>query len=191
MQRLLHLEAYFPKLAAAGYEKTSERTGRPPQAGAYNCIAWAAGDPGKSLWWWPHPDAYWPPWSKRREPTVECFVETFRWLGYRICAGSQPEFAYEKVALYAIHRSYGPARPPERWQGVRDWEPTHMARQLRDGTWTSKCGPGEDITHFTLDALESYGSPAKYGCPVLFMRRLTPVGWLVSLAQWLAWKYER
>lgn len=191
MPRLLHLEAWFPKLAAAGYKKTSERTGFPPQAGAYNCIAWAAGDPGSARWWWPAPDSYWPPWAKLREPTVECFVITFRRLGYRVCHSSRPEFAYEKVALYAIHRSYGAARPPESWRDMQGWVPTHMARQLGDGAWTSKCGPCEDITHFTLDALESYGSPSNsYGCPVVYMKRLVPIARLVSLVQWVAWKCE-
>jgi len=63
----------------------------------------------------------------------------------------------------------------------------HMARQLADGTWTSKCGGNEDITHFTLDALESYGP---YGCPVLYMRRLIPVSWFVWFIQWAEWKFE-
>jgi hypothetical protein len=68
-----------------------------------------------------------------------------------------------------------------------------MARQLRDGTWTSKCGGAEDIRHYTLDALESYGPhPLKgdYGCAVLFMKRLIVLGWLIRWLQWLAWKVE-
>jgi len=65
-----------------------------------------------------------------------------------------------------------------------------MARQLPDGFWTSKCGPAEDITHYTLDALESYGaaygSGDEYGCPVLFMRRLILVSWIVRGLQYLS-----
>jgi hypothetical protein len=66
-----------------------------------------------------------------------------------------------------------------------------MSRQLPDGTWTSKCGPNEDITHNTLDALESYGpaygSGDTYGCDVLYMRRFFLVSWLVRLMQQLCW----
>ena len=155
-----HLERGFPKLAAAGYEKTSEATG------SYNCIAWAAED--TRLWWWPQEDSYWPSWSTR-EVTIPCFERTFRWLGYRVCGNSRLEFGYEKVALYAIGD-----------------DPKHMARQLRDGTWTSKCGAAEDITHFTLDAVESND----YGSPVLFMKRFIPISWIVRFIQKLTWKIE-
>lgn len=66
-----------------------------------------------------------------------------------------------------------------------------MARQLRDGTWTSKLGAEEDITHFTLDALESYGIPfGEYGDPVLYMRRFIPISWPVRGIQYLHWKFE-
>lgn len=164
-----HLETFFPKLAAAGYEKTSERTGQPPNPRAYNCIAWAANDTWR--WWWPDEDNYWPFWSKR-DPTISCFVKTFRWLGYRVCDNSRFEFAFEKVALYAVGQ-----------------EPKHMARQLRDGTWTSKCGGEEDITHFTLDAVECYGRNG-YGCPVLYMKRSLLVSWVVRSLQFLTWKFD-
>ena len=68
-----------------------------------------------------------------------------------------------------------------------------MARQLRDGRWTSKCGGAEDITHFTLDALESYGPDPKghYGCPVLFMKRFIPFSWVVRSIQWFEWQIEK
>jgi len=68
-----------------------------------------------------------------------------------------------------------------------------MARQLRDGTWTSKCGGNEDITHFTLDALECYGPSyprEEYGCPVLYMKRLIPISWLIRFIQRVAWNRE-
>lgn len=187
------LERLFPKLAIAGYQKTSEQTGIPPKPGAYNCIAWAAHDPHHGFWW-PDPDHYWP--FRRRTPTISCFVATFRWLGYRKCSDSRREFVFEKVALYAMHKSGKPASPPRALQDWRDWEPKHMARQLRDGTWTSKAGGAEDITHFTLDALESYGprygpdQKAEYGCPVMYMRRLIPISWIVRLLQLIKWKIE-
>lgn len=69
-----------------------------------------------------------------------------------------------------------------------------MARQLPDGTWTSKCGRNEDITHFTLDALESYGPPHgaldEYGCPVLYMRRFVVIAAIVRLGQSLQRVYD-
>jgi hypothetical protein len=65
-----------------------------------------------------------------------------------------------------------------------------MARQLSDGTWTSKCGWQEDITHFTLDAFESYWSPNAYGCAVLYMRRLVVVTVMVRIGQFLQRIYE-
>ncbi len=195
--RLPLLEADFPKLAAAGYEKTSEETGFPPEPGAYNCIAWAAGD--TRWWWWPDPNSYWPPWTKLRDETVGCFVRTFRWLGYRPCQSSRRQFGFEKVALYAIHRSAMPKTLPSDWSGTNDWIPTHMARQLPNGAWTSKCGPGEDITHFTLDALERYGYFGfhlgiypiyAYGCPAVVLRRPIFIGWFVRILQRALWKYE-
>jgi hypothetical protein len=64
-----------------------------------------------------------------------------------------------------------------------------MARQLPDGTWTSKCGGNEDITHFTLDALETYDPPG-YGCPVVFMKRPVPISLFIYFIQWIAWKFD-
>jgi hypothetical protein len=68
-----------------------------------------------------------------------------------------------------------------------------MARQLPDGFWTSKCGGAEDITHYTLDALDSYGPhpmKAHYGCAVLYMKRFVVVSWIVRSLQWIEWKIE-
>ncbi len=187
---LIHLEYGFNKLAAAGYDKTSDRTGFFPIPGAYNCIAWAAQD--THHWWWPSPYEWWPFWIKPRQPKILCFVRTFRWLGYRICKSSRREFGFDKVALYAIHNSHAPMPRPQILQELDDfWEPTHMARQLSDGTWSSKCGPNEDITHYTLDALESYGprygSNDEYGCDVLYMRRFTVISRIVRFFQWVAY----
>jgi hypothetical protein len=124
---------------------------------------------------WPHPDLDWPFWSPRLESRA-AFVTAFRWLGYRKCGHSRPEFWFDKVALYELNDI-----------------PKHMARQLRDGTWTSKCGGWEDITHFTLDALDSAGPlpwKAEYGSAVLFMKRFVAISWIVRLSQWLGWQME-
>jgi len=192
MAALLHLEIGFPKLASAGYEKTSEATGGPLAPGSYNCIAWAAEDTHHGFWW-PDQYGYWPFWIKR-EVTIPCFVKTFRSLGYRICGHSRRQVLFHKVVLYAIHRSRNPMPVPTSLAGFTEWEPTHMARQLPDGSWTSKCGGKEDIAHFTLDALESYGprhgALDEYGCPVIYMRRFVVITAVVRLGQFLQRIYE-
>jgi hypothetical protein len=190
MPRLFHLERGFPKLAPAGYEKTSDGTEHFTSPGAYNCIAWAAEDTQHGFWW-PAMDAYWPPWI-RKDDTISCFVKTFRTLGYVLCRDSRKQIFFHKVALYAIHPSYQQVPVPSSFAELANWEPKHMARQLSDGSWTSKCGKDEDITHFTLDALESYGPPQQYvneyGCPVVYMRRFFAVTWLIRFIQ-LAWRW--
>jgi hypothetical protein len=136
------LEATFPRLAQGGYEITS------PQDHSYNCIAWAAEE--TTRWWWPSDQSYWPPGVSRR-PAVEAFVEAFRRLGYERCDDPSLEPGWEKIALYAKEGS----------------RPTHAARQLPDGTWTSKLGKDVDIKHGNLEALRS----DIYGEPVVIMRR--------------------
>ena len=121
-----HLEQVFPGLRGSGYQVTS------PQADRYNCIAWAAGD--VSNWWWPdEPDqldsSYWPPGVPRAERLDLCCA-AFATLGYTVCDDEQSEAGYEKVALFAVAGN-----------------PTHAARQLANGRWTSKLGPMEDIEH--------------------------------------------
>ena len=49
----------------------------------------------------------------------------------------------------------------------KDFLPTHAARQLEDGAWTSKLGEEEDIMHIQLEHV----SGQIYGLPVLVMRR--------------------
>ena len=137
----LHLEATFPGLRGTSYEVTSRKSTR------YNCIAWAAGR--DSRWWWPDPSPYtfWP--EEPREHSLDAFVRVFRTLGYEICASGEHEPGSEKVAIY-----------------VDDSGPTHMARQLASGLWSSKCGTREDISHF-LEALEG----EKYGSVAVIMKR--------------------
>jgi hypothetical protein len=94
-----------------------------PYKRRYNCFAWAAGDDGN--WWCPL--AYWPE-GVPREDTLEAFVAAFETRGYAECADSSLEDGYEKVALYAVREA-----------GVD--VPTHAARQLVDGRWTSNTAP--------------------------------------------------
>jgi hypothetical protein len=67
-----------------------------------------------------------------------------------VCPGEEAEPDFEKVALFADAQG----------------KPTHAARQLSSGRWTSKLGKKEDLEH-ALHAL----SGAVYGSVVLVMKR--------------------
>ena len=128
-------QAAFPQLTPANYRETSSATW------TYNCIAWAAGD--SDHWWWPITGRHWPP-GVPREETMAAFLTAFATIGYiPIHATENPE-GEDRVALYA-----------------RAGVPTHAARQLPGGTWTSKRGRDIDIEHDTLDAIAGgiYGQP--------------------------------
>jgi hypothetical protein len=103
-------------------------------------------------WWWPHEDpadAHWPPGIQRIR-TLESFRLVFAALGYSVCPHERLDPGFVKVAVFA-----NPG-------GV----PTHVARQLSSGRWTSKLGRVEDIEH-DLHDLEG----ALYGAVALIMQR--------------------
>ncbi|HKE01236.1 MAG TPA: hypothetical protein VKE69_09520 [Planctomycetota bacterium] len=133
----------FPGLLAGQYSVTS------PATPVYNCIAWAAGS--SAQWWWPDPASlyFWPN-TAPRAATVEAFQKAFASLAYTVCESSELEAGIEKVAIFASPL------------GV----PTHAARQLENGRWTSKMGREIDIEHLLL-ALEGPG----YGRVVRLMQR--------------------
>ena len=135
-----HLHRIFPKLR--DFRVTS------PPSRRYNCIAWAAGV--SNDWWWPRPRVYWPP-GALREPTLSAFIAAFAVLGYETCDDGALEEGVEKVAIYALQNGL----------------PTHMARQLPSGRWTSKLGEAEDIEHASPAELEG----VEYGAVVGYMRR--------------------
>src|SRR5262245_4177652 len=122
------IEVTFPRLHGADYQVTS------PPDDVYNCIAWAAGH--IDAWWWPvgSGDIYWPE-AAPREATIEAFRVAFITLGYTECASENLETGYEKVALFAHAQG----------------RPTHAARQLPNGRWTSELGRREDIEHALHD----------------------------------------
>lgn len=139
---------WFPLLKPNNHRRTSDPT---PD---YNCIAWAAGD--ASIWWWPDQAAmcYWPE-GVAREETLAAFVAAYGTLGYALCDDNGLEKGLEKIAIYAKN-------------GV----PTHAARQLKNGEWTSKLGRHEDIEH-ALGALEG----SEYGKVAIYLSRVrAPVG---------------
>lgn len=134
---------WFPRLAAAGsYELTSNWDD------GYNCIAHAAEQDLR--FWWPEPDSYWPD-DVPRERTIEAFLLVFAKFGYTPCHSSKREFGFQKVALYLSAAGL----------------PSHMARQLPSGEWTSKLGCYWDISHGQLDGL----SGKTYGSAKIFLRR--------------------
>ena len=141
----MSLEPFFPQLQSTGYSITS------PATPVYNCIAWAAGVTDD--WWWPDPMGVsaWPLTVPRME-TMEAFLMAFESLGYSRCDDAALEPGFEKVALYAL-----------------DGVPTHAARQLPSGRWTSKCGELEDIEHM-LDGLTG----TWYGTVAHFLKRSVP-----------------
>jgi len=133
------IKLLFPNLSSSSFSITS------PKSRHYNCIAWAAGD--TEQWWWPDEmnQEYWPE-DAPRLTTLNAFIIAYGKIGYELCNDGSLENGFEKIAIYI--------NP----QGV----PTHAARQLLNGKWTSKLGNLEDIEH-SLDGLEGfhYGTVAK------------------------------
>ena len=125
----LHLRqsAALPRLTADNYREMS------PVDWTYNCIAWAAGV--ANAWWWPVVGRYWPN-SVPREETIAAFLALFATLGFHPIPSPDADLTADCVALYA-----------------RTDVPTHAARRLANGWWTSKLGPSVDIEHATPDAV--------------------------------------
>jgi hypothetical protein len=148
------IEGHFPRLINGSYSVTS------PMDVSYNCIAWAAGDDGH--WWEPVQAGgyYWPP-GIALEVTLAVYVRAFRRLGYRECESADLEEGYEKIAVFTDARG----------------DPTHAARQLENGRWTSKLGGSYDIEHESLEDVggqerDSYGEVA-----VVLRRERRAEGW--------------
>lgn len=140
------IEEDFPRLRAGEWRISSEIDER------YNCIAFAVHDT-RQFW---DPDAwrlkgYFWPQGVPRDNRVTSWMRVFELHSFKTCPNGELESDYEKVAIYADETNTA----------------THVARQLEDGTWTSKLGVYEDIEHKTLDGLESYA----YGNIVIYMKR--------------------
>jgi hypothetical protein len=134
-------EDEFPRLRNEGYIVKSQATRN------YNCIAWAAGDTNR--WWWPDAGKqyHWPE-GIPRDNTVDAFIAAYTQLGYEVADSQELEEGLEKVAIY-----------------TKDKLPTHAARQLPSGMWTSKLGREEDIEHTLRGLTESvYGEVAVILC---------------------------
>jgi hypothetical protein len=140
------LESVFPHLTPFNHSITS------PVSSDYNCIAWAAGDTER--WWWPLAGsfAYWPSNVPVQE-TLDAFIKAFGTLGFIPCESQNIEHGHEKIAMYVDDTG----------------KPTHAARQLTNGRWTSKLGQGQDIEH-ELEGLTG----AVYGVVAQVLKR--PIG---------------
>ena len=139
------LLAAFPDLDADGGVVT-----HPPDP-AYNCVAWAVGVTD-TVWWPADPDGYWPP-GVPDELTVDAVVAALATVGYTPCADGRYESGFEKTAVYA-----------------RGGVPTHVARQLADGLWSSKLGRDCTVSHATPGGVEG----AVYGTVAAYLRRQIP-----------------
>lgn len=134
MGRDKEAEECFPELNGGNYRVTSQKDE------TYNCVAWAVGD--TSHFW---DDVrikgrrvkgyYWPPGLSAE--TVDGWKQVFILHGYAECDSRSFETELEKVAIFELAN-----------------EPSHVARQLDGGKWTSKLGKGCDIEHSALDVLE-------------------------------------
>ncbi len=125
------IEEDFPKLNQSNYTITSCTDGH------YNCLSWAVGDisnkwdsslVGKGYYWLP---------GVGRDDTFDQWAEIFKRHGYEATSSAKHEKGFDKVAIYGDD------------EGAQ-----HVARQLQDGSWTSKLGDGPDIQHATPEILE-------------------------------------
>lgn len=81
-------------------------------------------------WWWPDDDSFWPE-GIAREESIAAFMAALGESGFEPCDDARLEEGCEKLAIYAL----------------LDDVPTHVARQLESGLWTSKLGQLQDIQH--------------------------------------------
>lgn len=135
------IEEELPQLIGKDYRITSLDTNE------YNCIAWAAEKIER--WWWPTDEAYWPPEATRNK-SLTGFVEAFSKLGYSPCESAVFEPEFQKIAIFCDDEG----------------QPTHAARQLANGKWTSKLGRLEDIEHNLTDLEGSF-----YGHVKAFLKK--------------------
>lgn len=141
------LETDFPKLRNGGYRITSS------DDVGYNCIAHAVRD-SRQFWQYMRGRTrghYWPlNWNN----SLAAWIEVFRLHGYEPCDDGTIEPETEKLAIYMYPNNL----------------PSHVARQLESGKWTSKLGKDYDIEHDSLDLLEG-NEGDEYGKVEVFMKR--------------------
>lgn len=143
-----YVTRYFPSLAPPAVGPANHvRTSDPSDN--YNCIAHAYGIDHHPMW--PgEPAPFWWPGHIPDDRAVPSFVALFEDVGYELCPAADQEPGYEKVAIFATPSG-----------------PTHAARQLPSGKWTSKLGNAADIEHEALGDIDG----DLYGTAIRFLRR--------------------
>ena len=110
----------------------------------YNCIGWACGSKSK---FWPNTYGYTLPNGIPAKLHINSFVELFKSRGYEECDDGELEKGFLKIAIYVDSND----------------KPSHAARQLPSGVWTSKLGFAQDIEHSIHSmANGQYGDVKKY-----------------------------
>lgn len=133
----------FPRLGDA-YEVLA------PASPTYNCIAWAIGE--RDRWVWPVRPGL--------TITFDDFDRLFITRGYKRLKELNYERVpdVEKIVLYAKVNASGIL------------EPTHAARQLPDGSWSSKLGKLPLIRHLHPEDIDG----GTYGDPYIIYQRASP-----------------
>lgn len=139
------LYAQFPSLPGSPHRITSAPTDE------YNCVGWVP----RELNRWYDPELFWPDDVPKpdSDEDIQCYVALFESWGFEVCKDEHYETGFLKIALYIARGSF-----------------QHVAKQLRDGSWSSKAGVLHDFRHCTLDALQPSGIMAN-AQPSIFMRR--------------------
>lgn len=151
-----HIEYWFPNaIPVEALEITSANDL------CYNCVAWSLGI--DSRWVQPYaeggvqvaPWAVWPN-AEDRGSAIEIYTKMYRGEGFVKAIKGVREPGFEKIAIY--------------------WDKTskqflHVARQMEDGSWTSKLGRSSDVKHAKPDTLGPAGSPGGYGQLWGYMKR--------------------
>jgi hypothetical protein len=140
------LYAQFPSLLGSGHRITSEATD------TYNCVGWVR----RELDRWYEPEIFWPEDVPQPvdDDDLPCYLALFESWGYVRCAGPKYEQGFLKLAIYADEQAF-----------------QHVAKQLRDGTWSSKAGHLHDLRHNELEALYPCGI-MRHALPVAYMKKI-------------------
>ena len=113
----------------------------------YSCLAHAIHRYDRVIWPDEDETCAWPEQLERKE-TLAVFREFFRLCGYRDCVDGRLQLGTEKIVLYKDQIGLV----------------VHVARQLKNGHWSSKLGSLADIEHISDRTIESaaYGDVAHY-----------------------------
>ena len=110
-----------------------------PNSLNYNCLSWVVGEVDKWFDPTPHCVGYHWPSGVEREWTISTIRKLLALYGFTENANDTSlEAGFIKVAFYVDESG----------------EPTHFARQLPNGKWTSKLGELYDVEHDSAENLE-------------------------------------